>query len=117
MTKALLDTDILSEIIKSKDLNVVDRARSYLAREGRLTFSSISVMEIISGFCKRQNEAKARRFIEMTRASEVLPLDTIAAELAGRMGPRRAAQGVARERLGSDGATLPAAALEAASMP
>ena len=85
MTKALLDTDILSEVIKGKDPSVTSKARSYLAREHRLTFSTVSVMEVVSGFCRRQNEDKAKRFIQLTRASDVLPLDTIAAELAGRM--------------------------------
>lgn len=85
MTKVLFDTDILSEIIKGKDANVAARARSYLARAGRLTFSTISVMEIVSGFCRRQGQEKAARFLDMAHRSEVIPLDTIAAELAGRI--------------------------------
>jgi hypothetical protein len=38
--KALLDTDILSEVLKSKDPHVLARARAYLAEHGRYTLSS-----------------------------------------------------------------------------
>jgi hypothetical protein len=34
MTRALLDTDILSELMKQKDLRVAERARAYLATNG-----------------------------------------------------------------------------------
>jgi len=50
MQKALLDTDMLSEITKAKDEVVVENARSYLARWQRLTFSAVSVMEIVAGY-------------------------------------------------------------------
>ena len=49
MTRCLLDTDILSEIIKGKDATVAARATAYLASYGRLTTSAISVAEIVYG--------------------------------------------------------------------
>ena len=50
MTRCLLDTDILSEIIKGKHSAVLSRASAYVAQHGRLTTSSVSVAEIIYGF-------------------------------------------------------------------
>jgi hypothetical protein len=40
MTRALLDTDILSELMKGKDLRVAERGRAYLATHGRYTVSA-----------------------------------------------------------------------------
>lgn len=85
MRRALLDTDILSEVTKAKDAAVVRRAHAYVASHGRFTFSVVSVMEVVAGYSQRQAEQKARQFLEMARRSEVLALDATAAELAGRM--------------------------------
>ena len=50
MSRRLLDTDILSEIIKGKNQDVATRATSYLAQHGHLTTSAVSVAEIVYGF-------------------------------------------------------------------
>jgi tRNA(fMet)-specific endonuclease VapC len=39
MSRRLLDTDILSEIIKGKDVAVTARAAAYLSQQGRFTTS------------------------------------------------------------------------------
>jgi tRNA(fMet)-specific endonuclease VapC len=49
MNRCLLDTDILSEIIKGRDLAVVSCATTYLETHERLTTSAVSVAEIIYG--------------------------------------------------------------------
>lgn len=54
MARVLLDTDILSEIIKKKDPAVVARATEYLAEERRFTVSVLSVMEVVYGFRDRR---------------------------------------------------------------
>jgi tRNA(fMet)-specific endonuclease VapC len=53
MDKALVDTDIFSEILKGIDQNVVAKATAYLALFGRYTISTITVMEIVKAFTKR----------------------------------------------------------------
>jgi tRNA(fMet)-specific endonuclease VapC len=83
--RALLDTDILSEVLKSKDRNVVTRANAYLAEHGRYTSSTITVMEVVKGLSRKGREDAIARFLEVVDASEVLTLDTISAELAGRI--------------------------------
>lgn len=85
MRRVLLDTDILSEVTKAKDSIVVDNARRYLAKWRRLTFSAISVMEVVAGYCRQQSEDKLKRFLGMASRSEVLSLDPVAGELAGRI--------------------------------
>jgi tRNA(fMet)-specific endonuclease VapC len=85
MTKVLLDTDILSEVINGRDLSVSRRARSYLAENGRFTFSTISVMEVVSGLSRRMLDEKIQQFVQLAHKNEVIPLDIIAAELAGRI--------------------------------
>jgi predicted nucleic acid-binding protein len=85
MTRALLDTDILSEIVKAKNPIVVARARAYQAQYQRFTFSAVSVMEVIAGFSKQRNEERVRRFGDVASRSDVIPLEAIAADLAGRI--------------------------------
>jgi tRNA(fMet)-specific endonuclease VapC len=50
--KALLDTDIFSEILKGIDQNVVAHATAYRAALGHYTISVITVMEIVKGLHK-----------------------------------------------------------------
>jgi len=49
-SRRLLDTDILSEIIKGKNAAVAGKAASYLAEQGRFTTSAVSVAEIVYGY-------------------------------------------------------------------
>ena len=47
MALILLDTDILSEILKKKNLLVVQRATDYLAKHQQFEMSAITRYEII----------------------------------------------------------------------
>lgn len=65
MPKVILDTDILSEIIKERDPVVLANAASYLVREPALSFTSVSVVEVLSGLYvkdARKQLAKAEAF-------------------------------------------------------
>ena len=83
--KVLLDTDILSEVMKGKDPVVVEHAQRYLTDAGRLTFSAMSVMEVVAGYSRQRSEEKLRRFLQMTNRSEVIPFEAVVGELAGRI--------------------------------
>jgi predicted nucleic acid-binding protein len=85
VNKALLDTDILSEVLKGIDPNVVRNATAYRAAFGRYTVSVISVMEIVRGLHKKGGRRRLQRFLAALASEEVLPLDQPAAELAGRI--------------------------------
>lgn len=49
MTRALLDTDILSEYLKGHDRTVVRHAASYARKHGVFSFTSVTVHEIVYG--------------------------------------------------------------------
>lgn len=85
MDKALLDTDILSEVLKNRDQVVGERARSYLAEHGTLTVSAVTVMEVVKGFQRVQREPELNAFVTTAEGLEVLPLDASVATLAGRI--------------------------------
>jgi tRNA(fMet)-specific endonuclease VapC len=85
MNKCLLDTDILSEIIKGRDLVVAAKARAYLTRLGRFTTSAVSIAEVIYGFRRIGREDRVAQFEASLTNAEVLPFDTSAARQAGRI--------------------------------
>ena len=61
---ALLDTDILSELLKQHPL-VTQRARLYLAEHNRLTFSIITQYEILRGLKAKQARTQEAAFIAL----------------------------------------------------
>src|SRR5580692_10672020 len=83
--KALLDTDTLSEVLKSKDRQVQARADAYLAEHGRYTLSTITIMEIVKGLSRKGREDAIVRFLGVVHGSDVVTLDEVGAELAGRI--------------------------------
>ena len=85
MDKALLDTDIFSEILKGIDQNVVARATAYRDAFGHYTLSVITVMEIVKGFHKLQRETRIRQFLAGIPTVELLTLDLQISILTGRI--------------------------------
>src|SRR3954468_8795799 len=85
MSKVLLDTDILSEILKEKNAPVMKRAAEYLAGEGRYTTTVLSVMEVVRGFYRIGAVDRADQFVSFLSAVEVVLFDTESAILAGRI--------------------------------
>lgn len=62
MDASLLDTDILSEVLKQSNRNVVTRARQYLRSHGQFAFSAVTRFEIVRGFKQRSAAASLARF-------------------------------------------------------
>jgi tRNA(fMet)-specific endonuclease VapC len=85
MDKALLDTDIFSEILKGKNANVIKVARSYHAHFGQYTISTITVMEIVKGFHRIGREDQIKIFLAAISAAEILTLGVKSSVLAGRI--------------------------------
>jgi tRNA(fMet)-specific endonuclease VapC len=85
MDRALLDTDILSEILKGIDRTVVAQALAYRVTWGRYTTSTITVLEIVKGLHKAGREDEIQRFLDGLSSVELLTLDLRSAELAGRI--------------------------------
>lgn len=59
--RVFVDSDILSEILKGIDANVITRARAYGQDFGRLDFTSVSVLEILHGLSRRDAKAQMQR--------------------------------------------------------
>ncbi|MSP63346.1 MAG: type II toxin-antitoxin system VapC family toxin [Myxococcales bacterium] len=85
MDRVVLDTDILSEVLKRKDPTVVVRAEEYLRGHGRFTITSVTVLEIVAGWHRLQREDRVQQFLARVPDFEVLPIDTAAAVQAGRI--------------------------------
>jgi tRNA(fMet)-specific endonuclease VapC len=85
LNKAVLDTDILSEIGKAKDATVAANAKTYRRSFGHYTLSTVSVMEVVSGFQKTQATSRLNAFLATLPHMEILLFDQSAAELAGRI--------------------------------
>jgi predicted nucleic acid-binding protein len=85
VNKALLDTDILSEIGKSVDQKVARDATTYRRAYGFLTLSVISVMEVIQGYQRVRGSNRIQAFRNAIASEEVLFFDQAAADLAGQI--------------------------------
>ena len=85
MNKALLDTDIYSEILRGVNATVAAHALAYRQTHGRLTLSVITVMEMIKGLQKVQRPQKIATLLAAIASEEVLDFGQPAAETAGHI--------------------------------
>jgi len=83
VAEALLDTDILSEVIKGVDPRVAAKAAQHRERFGPYAVSTITVMEIVHGSHRMGRDDRIRQFLAGLHAVDVLPFDIESAELAG----------------------------------
>lgn len=94
MDCALLDTDILSEVLKLRDPIVQRNALDYARIHGRLAFSSMTRYEILRGYRSQNARTQLARLDVFCRNSVIFPVtDAIfdrAADLwaIGRQGGR-----------------------------
>ncbi len=85
MNKALLDTDILSEVGKGIDQIVARNATAYRQTYGFLTLSVISVMEVIQGYQKVGGSSRIQAFRNAIASEQIILFDQAAADLAGQI--------------------------------
>ncbi len=85
MNRALLDTDIFSEVLKGHDLKVGLNAATYRQAFGTLTVSVVTVMEVAKGLHKMHREPEIQAVLGRLASEEVLGFDIHAAEMAGRI--------------------------------
>lgn len=62
MDAALLDTDMLNEVLKQKNANVHHRATDYLKQHGHFAISSMTRYELIRGLKEKSATAQLARF-------------------------------------------------------
>jgi tRNA(fMet)-specific endonuclease VapC len=85
VNKALLDTDIYSEVLKAKNPTVAQNAALYRQQHGVYTVSVITVMEVVQGFHRVQNARRMLNFVNAVAMEQVTLFDQLAAVLAGRI--------------------------------
>jgi tRNA(fMet)-specific endonuclease VapC len=74
MDEALIDTDILSEVLKGKDARVLANLQLYLTQHSRLAFSAITFYEIVRGLVVTGASQQLTRFLQMAGNSEIVPV-------------------------------------------
>lgn len=89
MRKALLDSDILSEISKGFNKTVLQKASDYLDEHNRLSFTSISVYEVLYGIKAKPALKQAERFLLLLADHEEIVPDAqdyrVAADIRAAM--------------------------------
>lgn len=76
MEKSLLDTDILSEVLKAKDPHVFATAQRYIARYDRLCFSTMSIFELIRGMYLTRATRQMAHFRSTVASSDIIEVST-----------------------------------------
>lgn len=82
MDAALLDTDILSEVLKQRDPIVVGNASTYLQLHSQFSFSVFTRFEIVRGQKEKRAAHQLARFELFCQRSLVLPLTAVIFEQA-----------------------------------
>ncbi len=85
MNESVLDTDILSEVLKGRDAKVVTHAREYVHAFGTLTTTAVTVLEVVRGYEKARRPRPLQHAMAAIRTYRVLPFDASCAEIAGRI--------------------------------
>ncbi len=85
MDQCLLDTDILSEITKGVNVNVMAKATAYRTAFGRYTLSVFSVVETIKGYHRVRRPDRIAQFRSSLIGEEILTLEVTTADLAGHI--------------------------------
>ena len=83
MTAALVDTDILSELIRAKNTRVAARATESITRGGPLAISAVTVMELAKGLEKVGRANVLDAYLSRLRPLQVLKFTAQEARLAG----------------------------------
>lgn len=74
MKLALLDTDILSEVIKLRNPLVTHRALAYTKLHSQLAFSSMSRYEVVRGYRDQNATTQLARFAVFCQHALILPV-------------------------------------------
>jgi tRNA(fMet)-specific endonuclease VapC len=83
VSKALLDTDIYSEVLKAINPTVTANATGYRRQHSILTLSAVTLMEIVRGLRKKQTPRRLQNFLAAVALEQVIPFDQTAAEWTG----------------------------------
>src|SRR5438045_107195 len=74
MSSCLLDTDILSEVLKQKNPTVVQKAAAYLQAHQHFTFSAVTRYEIVRGLKAKGATRQLTQFATFCAHSLIVPV-------------------------------------------
>jgi len=74
MLLALIDTDILSELLKNRDAVVIHHGAEYLAQHQRFSISAMTRYEVLRGLKDKAATTQLRHFATFCQHSEVLAI-------------------------------------------
>ena len=74
MQPALLDTDILSEVLKRKNPSVLQQAAAYLAIYERFSISAITRYEVLRGLKDKNATRQLRNFAAFCQSVDIFPV-------------------------------------------
>jgi tRNA(fMet)-specific endonuclease VapC len=74
MDLSLLDTDIFSEVLKQRNVNVMRKAAIYLQQHRQIAISAVSRFEILRGYKKQNAATQLARFHIVCQKSLILAL-------------------------------------------
>ena len=74
MTHSLLDTDILSELLKQRNPQVTAKAAEYLQLHGQFALSVVTRFEVARGYKDKGATTQLKRFRDFCRHSLIIPL-------------------------------------------
>jgi tRNA(fMet)-specific endonuclease VapC len=74
MDAALIDTDILNEVLKQRNPQVIQNAAAYLAQHRRFTISAFTRYEILRGLKEINATAQLTRLATFCQHASVLPI-------------------------------------------
>lgn len=83
--KALIDTDILSELQRNKNEQVRAHATAYEDKHGAIAISSMSIFEVLHGWHQVNRPERAEAFLKWIDGADILAFDAESARLAGEI--------------------------------
>jgi predicted nucleic acid-binding protein len=85
MDPSLLDTDMLNEVLKRKNPNVVRHAADYLAQHGQFEFSAMTWYEVLRGLLEKNAVRQLAQFRVFCQSSVILTVTNDVLENAARL--------------------------------
>ena len=86
MNEAILDTDILSEMIRVVNTTGVANASTYRTRFTHFNIAAVTIQEVIEGYTRIQATRQQQKFLDRTAHENIIPFSRATAELAGAIG-------------------------------
>lgn len=71
--------------MKGKHAQVARRAREYEALQIRLSITTLTIVEVVRGYCRKGNQAALDTFLDQLPQLDVIGFDSESAVLAGRI--------------------------------